>query len=95
MKHLWYFCYYVNSVCTLSFSASAYLLTEKGRQDKIGEQLICENKQKELEEWTCCPVQNLPKFLECLHRVHSSGGWHRLNCGGGIAKEDSKAGLVS
>lgn len=57
------------------------------------EQLICENKQKELEEWTSCPSYTLPKFLECLHRVHRSGGWHRLNCGGGIAKEDSKVGL--
>lgn len=43
------FCYYVNSVCTLSFSASTCLLTEKGGQEKVGEQLICENKEKDLE----------------------------------------------
>ena len=99
MKHLWYFCYFLNSVCSLSFSASAYPLTEKGRQDKAGEPLMWQNKQKELEEWTSCPGENLPDFLQRLDSVCSSGGWHRLstveNCEGSIAKEDSEAGLIS
>lgn len=50
MIHLWYFCYFVISVCSLSFSASVYPLREKGRQDKAREQLMWQNKQKELEE---------------------------------------------
>lgn len=68
------FCYFLNSVCSLSFSASAYRLTEKGRQDKAGEQLMWQNKQKELVEWTSCPGQNLPEFSEHLDRVHIAVG---------------------
>lgn len=93
------FLYFLNSVCSLCFSASAHHFDREGRQDKAREQLMWQNKQKALEEWTSCPDQNLAEFLEHLDRVHSSGGWHRLstleNFEGSIAKEDSEVGLVS